>query len=246
MPIAVYKNSKRPVGVGWNQDWSVEKWRPFFETEEYNMGIILGDVVDVEGDSPDACDRLERMIDGIPRPKFRSSKSVHNLFQNPDPYNLTRVVIGGIEFRGNLHQSVVPPSFHSDGCKYRFLDGSVWPAPPMPDELKEYYFNNRPDKATNKVVTKSRGPKPNKRLKTGFKRTVCKICNGTYYIHRQRLILEVKGFREFNLPWMCHGCRELDMRDACRRIRRELERPIAYVETNASILEGIPEYLPRR
>jgi len=226
-PIAVYKNSKQPIGTGWNQDWSVERWRSFFdiETDKYNIGILLGDIVDVEGDNPDACDRLERMIDGIPRPKYCSSKSVHNIFQNPDP-NLTRAVIGGIEFRANLHQSVVPPSFHSDGCRYRFLNGSVWPVPPMPDELKAYYFNNRSDKS-NKIITKSRGPKPKKRLKEGFKKTTCKICNGMYYIHKKRLALEVKGFREFNLPWMCHGCRELDMRSACRRIRCETEQIIS-------------------
>lgn len=246
-PIAVYKNSKQPVGTGWNQDWSIEKWRPFFETDQYNMGIILGDIIDVEGDSPDACDRLERMIDGMKRPKFISSKSVHNLFQNPDPENLTRAVIGGIEFRAHLHQSVVPPSIHNDGCKYRFLEGTVWPPPPMPDELREYYFNGRPEKKSNLLLqTKAHGPKPKKRLNSGFKKTVCKICNCSYYIHKKRLILEVRAFREFNIPWMCHGCREFDMRDACRRIRTEMERPIQYVETNASILEGIPEYPLRR
>lgn len=246
-PIAIYKNSKRPVGNEWNQNWSIEKWRPFFLDEEYNMGIILGDIIDVEGDCPESCDLLERMIDGVKRPKFRSSKSVHNLFQTPDP-ELTRLVFNGIEFRGNLHQSVVPPSFHSDGCKYSFLHDTEWPVPPMPDELRDYYFKNKSERTIVKkqVAKVSRGPRPRKRINFEFKKTVCKICSNSYYIHEKRLILEVKAFREFNLQWMCHGCREIDMRDACRRIRKQIERFIPYVETNASILEGIEKCLLRR
>ena len=102
-PIPIYHNSKTPVASKWNENWSVKRWRPYFEESEYNIGILLGDIIDVEGDSEEANDLLERMIDGCERPRFRSSKSVHNLFINPDP-SLTRFVFNGIEFRAHKHQ----------------------------------------------------------------------------------------------------------------------------------------------
>lgn len=218
-PIAIFKDSKCPIGTNWNKDWSIERWRPYFEFNDYNMGILLGDIIDVEADTEEANDLLLRMIDDAPHPMFRSSKSIHHLFTSPDK-NLTRAVYGGIEFRGHLHQSVLPPSIHSDGCKYRWLIKSKFPISPMPEELLRYYFSNKkldnkPKKTTNRIKRK---------IKEGHKRTECRICKNKFYIHRKRLILEVKAFREQNLPWMCHGCRELDMREPCRIIRKQIER----------------------
>lgn len=219
-PIAVYKYQKRPVGEFWNKNWSINRWRPYFETDKYNMGIILGDIIDVEGDSEEACEFLEKMIKNVKRPNFRSSKSVHNLFLNPDP-NLTRTVINGIEFRGYLHQSVVPPSFHSKGCKYSFLDNSKWPIPPMPDELKDFYFKNKKEV----IVKKPR----RKKIKQDYKKTTCNICKDFFYIHEKRLLLEVKAFKEFNLLWMCRGCRKIDIKKTCNHLR----------EKNVSMLKDI-------
>ena len=73
-PIPIYKFQKCPVSDGWNKDWSIDRWRPYFNTNELNIGILLGDIIDVEGDSDEANDLLERMIDGCSRPRFRSSK----------------------------------------------------------------------------------------------------------------------------------------------------------------------------
>lgn len=235
-PIAVYKRSKRPVGKGWNKNWSVSKWRPCFETDRYNMGIILGDVVDVEGDCPESNALLLELIGDVARPKWGSSKSTHNLFLSPDPY-LTRVVVHGIEFRGKNHQSVVPPSSHKDGPVYGWLSGSVWPPPPMPPALKQFYLDNKPS---------IRRHRAKKRLKDGFIRTHCNICKGGFFIHERRLLLEVRAFQEYRLPWMCHGCREIDMRDSCRRLRKEMEKVIPYSEPLASILENIPDYRIKR
>jgi hypothetical protein len=215
-PIPVFKDSKRPVAKGWNLDWSEERWRPYFLTDEYNIGIVLGDIIDVEGDTPEACDLLERMIDGVKRPKFRSSKSVHNLFLNPDP-NLTRVVFNDIEFRGHKHQSVAPPSLHSDGCKYSFLEGTEWPIPPMPQELLDYYHRNLKEKefaVEEKIFSQ---PK----IRKGCIKTICKTCNREYFIHEKRLILEVKAFRENDSLWMCHLCRKMDIRNLCRKIKKK-------------------------
>lgn len=219
-PIAVHKDSKRPVGEAWNLNWTVERWRPHFESGQYNMGILLGDIVDVEGDTEEANDLLERMIDGASRPKFRSSKSIHNLFINPDP-KLTRLVVGGIEFRANLHQSVVPPSTHSDGRNYNWLAGSIFPIPPMPPELRAFYERNK----------KTDEPKPRRRIvrsaprqKKDHAKTQCKTCLNKYFIHKKRLMLEVRVFQSIGCSWMCRECRKMDVRESVRHLRLDLEK----------------------
>lgn len=234
-PIAVYRDSKRPVGEGWNKDWKVERWRGYFRTGGYNMGILLGDIIDVEGDTPEANDLLERMIDGLPHPMFRSCKSVHHLFLSPDP-DLTRFVCNGIEFRGRLHQSVLPPSVHESGVPYRWLRDSRFPIPTLPDELLKFYFDNRREKKERPVPARSRP-----RTKKGHARTQCRVCQGWFYIHKKRLVLEVRSFREhYGLPWMCHGCRELDMRGLCRRMRREMKRQERGRSLNVAPTELVP------
>ena len=95
-PIAIYKGDKCPIGKLWNQNWSVQRWRPMFEqTNDLNMGILLGNIVDVEGDTDQANENLSDMIGDLPHPMFKSSKSIHHIFLNPDE-NLTRKVMNGI------------------------------------------------------------------------------------------------------------------------------------------------------
>ena len=220
-PIAIFKGTKCPIGNNWNKDWSVEKWRSYFNYNDYNMGILLGDIIDVEADTEESNDLLLRMIDDMPHPMFRSSKSIHHLFINPDK-NLTRSVYGGIEFRGHLHQSVLPPSIHSDGSRYRWLLKCKFPIPQMPDELLRYYLANKKEDKPHRVISKTK----KRKVKENYKRTECRICKNKFYIHKKRLILEVKSFKEYNLPWMCHGCREIDMREPCRVLRKKLEKEL--------------------
>lgn len=215
MPIALYPNSKRPVGNLWNQDWSVDRWRPFFEKDSHGIGILLGNVVDVEGDTSAANDILERMIDGAERPMYRSSKSVHNLFINPDPA-LTRLCVNGIEFRGRSHMSVVPPSTHADGSCYRWIKGSCFRIGSMPEELERFYFRNR------KVLTPSDPadrPGRKTRRSSGGKKTRCNGCCREFCVNRTRLVLEVRAFRSLGSLWLCRGCRRHDIRQLCRDAR---------------------------
>jgi hypothetical protein len=216
-PIAIYPQNKLPIGVGWNQNWSVERWRPFFSDPTMNMGVLLGDIVDVEADSEEANDRLERMIDGIERPKFRSCKSIHNLFINPDP-TLQRLVVSGIEFRGYLHQSVFPPSKHESGTEYAWLAGSKFPIPPMPQELKEFYFKNK--KAKDSQQSKAKHANKPRKQKKYHRRTQCNCCKNKYYIHDTRLRLEVQVFRNHKMLWLCKDCRPIDIREDCREFRK--------------------------
>lgn len=216
-PIAIYPQNKLPIGAGWNQNWSVQRWRPFFNDPYVNMGILLGDVVDVEGDSEEANDRLERMIDGMDRPKFRSCKSIHNLFINPDP-TLQRLVVSGIEFRGYLHQSVVPPSKHETGTEYGWLAGSKFPIPPMPQELKEFYFKNK--KARDAQQSRTRHVNKPRKTKKFHRRTQCNCCKNKFYINDTRLKLEVQVFRQYKMLWLCKDCRTIDIREDCRQFRK--------------------------
>lgn len=218
-PIPIYKKTKTPIESAWNKNWSVERWRHLFTSGDYNMGILLGDIVDVEADSEEANDLLERIIDGCQRPRFRSSKSIHNLFISPDP-SLTRVVVSGIEFRGNLHQSVVPPSCHEDGSKYQWLSGSFFPIPEMPDELKRFYFQN---KAIRRSKSEKQKPPPAKH-KSGCLRTHCNSCKNQFHMNRTRLMLEVRAFKIHGLPWLCRNCKPIDVREDCRKIRKIIDR----------------------
>ena len=61
-PIAIHKESKRPIEKEWNLNWSVQRWRDYFHTYQYNMGIILGDIIDVEADCKNASILLESLI----------------------------------------------------------------------------------------------------------------------------------------------------------------------------------------
>jgi hypothetical protein len=212
-PIAIHRESKCPIENSWNIKWSADRWRPYFNDPLINMGILLGDIIDVEADNEEANDLLERMIDGAQRPRFRSAKSIHNLFVNPDP-DLTRLVVNGIEFRGRKHQSVVPPSIHNDGSKYQWLTGSYFPVPEMPEELRKFYFENK------KSISKKNKNKEKIKLKFGFIHTQCKTCEKKYTINKTRLILEVRAFRTYGLEWMCRCCRKIDIRNECRKIRR--------------------------
>jgi hypothetical protein len=209
-PIALHPLSKKPVLNGWNKNWSVNKWRHFFETDTYNMGILLGDIVDVEGDTPQANAFLAKITKNIPHPTYRSSKSTHHLFINPDA-SLTRQTFKGIEFRAHNHQSVVPPSKHLDGACYKWSKDTKFPIPEMPQELVSLYLEN---KKNNSCVRKYD--------KYG-KKTQCNCCNQKFYINRTRLKLEVYAFRQIGRLWMCRKCRDIDIREACRKLRKNIK-----------------------
>jgi hypothetical protein len=108
--IPLRENSKVPLCKAWNSDWDREVVRDkICQFPDANLGILLGDVVDVEGDSEDANRTILDLIGDYPHPCYFSTKSIHHLFLNPDP-NLAHFRFKEIEFRGHGHQSVIPPS----------------------------------------------------------------------------------------------------------------------------------------
>ncbi len=220
-PIAVYKESKVPVGKNWNLQYSSEYWRDLVKNGDYNIGILLGDIVDVEGDTDEANAAILEMIGGVSHPSYRSSKSIHHLFINPDK-NLTRITHNGIEFRAYKHQSVVPPSFHIDGSDYRWIKDSKFPIPEMPKKLLDYYFEIKSKKSKPKIACRNDNNvihRKNKNKK-GYVKTHCNNCKKEFFTHKKRLILETQSFMSHGFNWQCRKCRPIDVREDCREIRK--------------------------
>jgi hypothetical protein len=209
--IPLLPKSKVPIGKNWNDDWSADRGREVFaRNPDANLGLLLGRVVDVEGDTEEANHRLGLLTAGCPHPTYRSSKSVHHLFLNPDP-GLTVLAVDGIEFRADRHQSVLPPSSHSDGTRYAWLAGTVFPIPPMPEPLLRYY--------------RERKPRPRRaELKPDHVKVWCCSCEKPAFLHEQRYQAEKIAFRDLRGDWRCRSCRGVDVRPAARKYRKLLRR----------------------
>ncbi len=139
--IPVNENSKCPVGKNWNEHvWTTDNLIDILiKRPNINIGLLLGDIIDVEADTPGANAMLDRIIGDYPHPIYQSTKSKHHLFLNPDK-NLTRFTTQHIEFRGLKHHSVLPPS-KINGVQYKWLTSG--PIPEMPKSLKLFYLKTK-------------------------------------------------------------------------------------------------------
>lgn len=204
IPLRPY--SKIPVQKNW-ADWNYENCRYILEKNpESNIGLLLGEVMDVEGDSVEANERINDLVRDYPHPMYTSTKSVHHLFINPEP-TLTILKHQQIEFRANRHQSVLPPSVLDTGVEYKWVDGKLTlPIPPMPDRLLTFFRKLQKVRKTA--------------IKPGHMKLPCFKCREKCFIHRKRYDLELIAFKKLGLRWMCHDCREVDLRQECRDIRK--------------------------
>ena len=222
-PILLFPSSKKPLIQKWNADYDQEKWKKLLkkhEGENLNIGVLLGDIIDVEADTEESNELLISLIGDYKHPYFESSRSIHHIFLNPD-VSLTVTKFRGIEFRGNYVQSVFPPSKHIDGSKYRFLKGSSFPIPPMPNDLLNFYWSNRKNQQQQEQKIKRKIKR--KCLKEGFKKSLCCLCKESIIIHKKRLKLEVQAFLSINKMWMCRNCRNININDECRKIRNQIK-----------------------
>jgi len=182
----------------WNSDWN----RNFFCDNPYsNMGFRLGTIMDIEGDTPEANEKLMKITANCPHPMYSSSRSIHHLFLNPDP-TFTIVRYKGMEFRGAKHQSVLPPSRHEDGKKYFWLPESRFPIPKMPTSVLNLF----------KIARQKKKP--------GGKKIHCFSCEEEHTRNFRRINLEIEAFKVFDQKWQCQGCRTIDVRPICREIRK--------------------------
>jgi hypothetical protein len=216
--IVLYPNSKIPMGKKWNQNWNAEKSRELLEgTPKANLGLLLGNVVDIEGDSIEANELISSLIGDYPHPKYMGRKSEHHLFLNPDP-QLTRLVVGSIEFRACNHQSVLPPSIHPNGDNYEWIV-KEFPVPPMPESLLEFYQKNK--KPFKKASKKASKPPPPKKKPKLVRRPWCSICQKKVTMNIRRYQLEEEAFKRLGKKWQCPGCRDFDIRKMCKYLKRE-------------------------
>lgn len=205
--IPVHPRTKRPIGF-WTARYRPDRARHFLSRNPgCNVGILLGDgVVDVEGDTPEANRRIEDAIGGVEHPCYRSSKSNHHLFRCPDE-NLSIVKFDGIEFRGNRHFSVLPPSRHVTGVTYQWIREPGGELPPMPRDLMNLYVPHAPPI-----------PKPPRK---NCEKPHCITCGERCEVPRERFWLEVEAFKKHGLKWTCTRCRKIDVRDICRFLKRK-------------------------
>jgi len=213
--IPLRENSKVPMYKGWNTHWDKGRARERLEQfPDANIGLLLGDVIDVEGDSEFANDTILRLIGDYPHPSYRSVRSTHHLFVTPDP-KLSILKIGDIEFRGHGHQSVLPPSSHY-GFEYQWFRNFKFPVPQMPEPLLSFFRRHmygQPER------------------KPGHIRVWCAKCGRKRWIHQKRHELETEAFRIFEERWTCHKCRTLDIRPVCRMIKARTPRNQILVNT---------------
>jgi len=197
--IPIIPKSKIPFMKGWNVDYNKDYIRKYLSSHtEFNIGLRLGSVIDVEADTPQANKLLESLIpNDYEHPQYRSQKSVHHLFLTPSK-SLTKVIIHGIEFRGHNHQSLLPPSITSGG-EYTWIDNAQFSVPPLPDSLVKLY---------NRYTKKS-----------DLKEPICNTCGKkSRPIHNKRYAKELLAFKSIGERWNCHKCRKSDVRAICRKI----------------------------
>lgn len=203
--IPVFPSSKVPVGRRWNSKYD-KKWSRHYISghADCNLGLLLGDVVDVEGDTPEANEVLKRIIGDEKHPMFRSDKSIHHLFLSPDP-TLTAIRHRGIEFRGKKHFSVLPPSRHAGGVTYEWISEPDNAIPPMPESLLCFY-----------QAHKCRARQAQSLISAN-----CTSCGIPVSLPSARFDLEIEAFRKNDIGWQCRNCRSIDVRGICRFLRQQ-------------------------
>jgi hypothetical protein len=215
--IPLMNNTKRPIFKAWNKKYSFAKIENFLKQNpgNYNFGILLGEVIDIEGDNQAANDFLDDVLKKIPHPSYRSSKSTHHLFRRSGKF-FTRNVCNGIEFRGYGHQSVVPPSKHEDGKDYIWLT-KILPVNCLPTLPPELEYQIKKFRIKNKDYTKPHS-----------KKILCYGCKEICYINKRRLQIELLALSQTNQKWMCNPCRSYDLRDQVRQIRKSSKSNIVF------------------
>lgn len=140
--INYYKWDLVPIKMGtkfpFMKDWNNKSYtNNLVFSNNYNIGLLLGKIIDVEADSEEANNYLDRLTIGVKHPIYKSKKSKHHLFLCHDP-KLTRFVDRNIEFRGKKHQSILPPSIVY-GIEYSWIEFGM-KIPEIPKSLLKFYW----------------------------------------------------------------------------------------------------------
>lgn len=229
--IPVYYGTKIPINDKWNIKKEKSNNLSLMENLGCNIGLLLGEIIDVEADTKEKDEMLNSILSKYPHPIYKSSKYNHHLFQNPYK-NLTRFSKNGIEFRANRHYSLLPPSKHPNGEIYEWLtDFTV--IPPFPLELKKIFSQLGGDHV---LYLKGKDIGSDKFLH-------CNKCKRKVRMPQERYILEQYAFHLLNCQWECNKCRKKDIFEFIRQLRLKL---IKQDKRNLIIEENEKKYIKQQ
>lgn len=199
--IAVRPNTKIPAFRNWTQNYFPNmNYNYISKNPSANLGILLGKIIDIEADTPESEQKLNLLLSGIHHMNYRSSRGSHHLFLNPFK-KFRKVVIDGIEYRGEGHHSLLPPSTGPSGFNYKWADNSAEELTEMPEFFKKNLF-----KSISQAVK--------------FETPRCGICGKECKVSAVRFNLEIQALVVIKTKWACVKCRKYDLREACRMIRK--------------------------
>jgi hypothetical protein len=209
--IPIHFRSKSPIFSKWNGVYNpcfIENYINNFKFN-LNFGILLGDIVDIEGDSIESNADIDALFESIKHPVYMSKKSKHHLFRS-NLFDLQRIVDKGIEYRGHKHQSVIPPSIHEDGFEYKWLTKvfDFQEIPFLPIEIEEHI--------SKLIKSRNIKNKKNGSLKPEHIQANCLICSKKYYMHSKRFYKELHVLKTMGKKWECRDCRKIDLRKKIR------------------------------
>ena len=199
-PILLHHNTKIPIFFGWQKKYNYKTYYDLLNNsnKKYNIGFLLGEIVDIEGDTEEANEILNRYFLTINHPIYKSKKSYHHLFKN-SYRNISRIQINNFEIRGFSHQSVVPPS----NVDYAQED-YIWT-----EDL--IHFNELPEIPKDftldfKISSLKTNIKKNKhdKSKSGI---WCYVCKNKFLLNKQLLNTQIKKFKLTNQKWKCKICK---------------------------------------
>lgn len=206
--IPLFKGTKVPILSNWYKNYNIDSMRSIINKMDdgINFGLLLGKVIDIEGDCEDSNAKLDKILSKYDHPIFTSNKSRHHLFRS-NLKNLTRIEKNGIEFRGHRHQSVIPPSQHVSGIKYEWQIPlvNINDLPFLPDFIEERLVS---------IISKSKPKKKinKKMIKPNHVESFCSNCKSKFFIDNKRHKNECKAFAMFNLKWTCKSCSNINIR----------------------------------
>lgn len=133
--IPMNRGSKTPIGQKWYIYNKAKTLKMLKYYKGCNIGLLLGDIIDIESDTKEGDELVSRLSNGSDSTKYRSNRYHHRLYKNPYSW-LKHATFPGIEFRAYGHCSVLPPSIHSSGVKYKWVNGTPTDIPQLPAGLK--------------------------------------------------------------------------------------------------------------
>lgn len=213
--IPVFYKTKTPVNDGWN---NINKTKinklTLAEYMGSNIGLLLGEIIDVEADNKDKDDLLNKLLKDYHHPIFKSSNYNHHLFINPYK-GLTRFVKDGIEFRAYNHYSLLPPSIHPNGLEYIWLSDFKH-IPPLPIPLRKLFSQLGGDHV---LSVKNKNAKKDV---YGFLK--CSKCDREISYLEDKAELEKMAFALKYKQWECPKCRDRQMFEFIRQFKLKFEK----------------------